>query len=208
LKPAAPELRPTACLVSACLLGWLTACGAGAKERPPAPPPQASKPSSPAASPQGSDPPDAFARDMLDAHNQARATARPTPSPPLPRLQWSAEATKTAEAWAARCTFEHNPDRGPFGENLAAATPDAWTTAEVVKDWASEAAHYDPARNTCAAGKVCGHYTQLVWRNTTRVGCARRTCTKNSPFGKGFPTWEFWVCNYAPPGNVVGQRPY
>jgi hypothetical protein len=145
---------------------------------------------------------------MLDAHNQARATARPTPSPPLPRLQWSAEATKTAEAWAARCTFEHNPDRGPFGENLAAATPGAWTTAQVVKDWASEAAHYDPARNTCAPGKVCGHYTQLVWRNTTLVGCARRTCTKNSPFGRDFPTWELWVCNYAPPGNVVGQRPY
>jgi hypothetical protein len=145
---------------------------------------------------------------MLDAHNQARANARPAPQPPLPALQWSAEATKKAEAWAARCTFEHNPERGPFGENLAAATPGAWKTQDVVKDWAGEAAHYNLSRNSCASGKVCGHYTQLVWRNTTHVGCAKRTCTKNSPFGRDFPTWELWVCNYAPPGNVIGQKPY
>jgi hypothetical protein len=145
---------------------------------------------------------------MLTAHNEARATARPAPRPPLPALQWSAEAAKKAEAWASQCTFEHNPGRGPFGENLAAATPGAWKTADVVKDWASEAAHYDLGRNACASGKVCGHYTQLVWRQTTHVGCAKRTCTKNSPFGKDFPTWEFWVCNYAPPGNVIGQKPY
>lgn len=189
----------------ACLTGCLLACSAGAKEKRPQTTSPATKPAS---APQSTPPPNAFARDMLDAHNQARATARPQPKPALPPLEWSAEATKTAEAWVAKCTFEHNPKRGSFGENLAAATPGAWKTPEVVKDWNSEAAHYNLGKNTCAPGKVCGHYTQLVWRNTTHVGCAVRTCTKNSPFGKSFPTWEFWVCNYAPPGNFVGQRPY
>jgi pathogenesis-related protein 1 len=173
----------------ACLTSCLVACSAGAKEKRPTAP-------------------NAFARDMLEAHNQARASARPTPKPALPALEWSAEATKTAEAWAANCSFAHNPNRGAFGENLAAATPGSWKTADVVKDWNSEAAHYNPSKNTCAPGKVCGHYTQLVWRNTTHVGCAMRTCTKNSPFGKDFPKWEFWVCDYAPPGNFLGQRPY
>ncbi|MDY7224774.1 CAP domain-containing protein [Hyalangium rubrum] len=192
-------------LALACLTGCLVACTAGAKEkRPPAP----STPAKTAAPPRSTPPPDAFARDMIEAHNQARAAAKPTPKPALPPLQWSAEAAKTAEAYAAQCTFEHNPHRGTLGENLAAASPGAWKTQDVVKDWNAEAAHYNLSKNSCAPGKVCGHYTQLVWRNTTHVGCAKKTCTKNSPFGKEFPTWEFWVCNYAPPGNFVKQKPY
>jgi pathogenesis-related protein 1 len=146
--------------------------------------------------------------DMVRAHNQARAGVKPTPKVALPRLTWSPEAAKKAAAWAKECKFEHNPNRGDFGENLAAATPNSWTTAEVVKSWADEAADYDYAKNTCKKGKVCGHYTQVVWRKTGAVGCATVMCNKNSPFGPQHPTWQNWVCNYTPPGNWVGQRPY
>jgi hypothetical protein len=162
----------------------------------------------PAPAPRTSPPPSAFARDMLAAHNRARAQARPAPRPALKALAWSAEAARKAEAWAARCRFEHNPERQPFGENLAAATPGAWKTADVVRSWDAEKADYSLARNACAPGKACGHYTQVVWRDTTHVGCARRLCRGNSPFGRDFPTWELWVCNYGPPGNYVGERPY
>jgi uncharacterized protein YkwD len=144
---------------------------------------------------------------MLNAHNQVRISATPTPNPPLPALQWSVQAASTAQTWADQCNFTHNSRRGNLGENIAAATPNALTTAGVVQNWASEAAHYDYGTNACAPGQVCGHYTQLVWRNTTHVGCATRVCDKNSPF-QGFTRWQFWVCNYSPPGNFVGQRPY
>jgi hypothetical protein len=40
------------------------------------------------------------------------------------------------------------------------------------------------------------------------VGCARRTCTTGSPFSGGTGEWTFWVCDYDPPGNWVGERPY
>ncbi|WP_426755724.1 CAP domain-containing protein [Myxococcus sp. Y35] len=149
-----------------------------------------------------------FSRDMVTAHNLARSRAQPAPRPALPPLAWSAEAARKAASWAKACRFEHNPDRGDFGENLAAATPGAWNTSQVVKSWADEAADYDYRRNTCKKGKVCGHYTQVVWRKTTAVGCATVMCNKNSPFGAQFPTWQLWVCNYTPPGNWVGQRPY
>lgn len=150
-----------------------------------------------------------LATEMVAAHNQARASAKPTPSPALPALTWSPEAAKVAQSWASQCRFEHNPKRGPYGENLAAAAPPgSKTNAQAVQDWASEAADYAYSKNTCAAGKVCGHYTQLVWRNTTQVGCATVTCTKNSPFGAQFPTWQLWVCDYSPPGNYVGEKPY
>ncbi len=147
--------------------------------------------------------------DMVAAHNEARASAKPTPKPALPPLTWSEDAAKVARAWASQCRFEHNPNRGKHGENLAAAAPPGSKThQEAVKDWASEAADYSYSSNKCTPGKMCGHYTQVVWRDTKQVGCATVTCTKNSPFGAQFPTWQLWVCNYAPPGNVVGQKPY
>jgi hypothetical protein len=156
----------------------------------------------------------------LDAHNSVRAgtfpgvTLSPPPSPALPPLGWSAAAAAIAQAWANRCVYQHNGDRGadgtPRGENIAATAPggraDA-TPGYVVGLWASEWPDYAHAGNTCAAGKVCGHYTQLVWRGTARVGCARASCAVNSPF-QGFSTWDFFVCDYEPPGNWSGERPY
>ncbi|CAH1441532.1 unnamed protein product [Lactuca virosa] len=47
--------------------------------------------------------------------------------------------------------------------------------------------------------KMCGHYTQVVWRNSVRLGCARVQCNNDA--------W-FVTCNYDPPGNYVGEKPY
>ena len=159
--------------------------------------------------------------EWLDPHNAARAgtlagvTVSPVPTPALPALTWSASAEAVAQAWAAGCVYKHNAGRSADGisrgENIAATAPggraDA-TPAYVVGLWAGEWPDYAYSTNSCASGQVCGHYTQVVWRGTTRVGCARATCTANSPFGASFPTWDFFVCDYEPPGNYVGQRPY
>ncbi|KAK2998900.1 hypothetical protein RJ639_023346, partial [Escallonia herrerae] len=45
-------------------------------------------------------------------------------------------------------------------------------------------------------GQMCGHYTQVVWRNSVRLGCAR--VQSNSG-------WWFIACNYDPPGNYIAQ---
>jgi hypothetical protein len=149
-----------------------------------------------------------FARAMISAHNSVRLSATPTPNPALSPLTWSDAAAAKAQAWADQCMWKHNPNLGSFGENIAAAAPpNTQTTEQVVQGWASEAAWYDYGLNTCAAGKQCGHYTQIVWRDTTQVGCAVKVCDQNSPF-TGFPQWQFWVCDYSPPGNYIGERPY
>lgn len=161
----------------------------------------------PDATPDGGSQDDPFARAIVSAHNSVRLGATPAPNPPLPLLSWSTEAAAVAQAWADKCEYGHNPKRGNHGENIAASTPGHWMPATVVQDWAAEASFYDYGKNTCAPGELCGHYTQIVWRSTTQVGCAKKVCTKNSPFS-GSPQWDFWVCNYAPPGNYAGQRPY
>jgi hypothetical protein len=145
------------------------------------------------------------ANEWLAAHNAARASAAPKPSPPLPALTWNASAAAVAQSWADRCTWKHNPDRGRLGENIFAGTG-TYTAAQVVGDWDSEKALYSRATNACQPGKACGHYTQLVWRGTTSVGCAQKVCASGSPFGGGH--WKIYVCDYSPPGNFVGEKPY
>jgi hypothetical protein len=146
----------------------------------------------------------AFQQALLSAHDAVRANAMPAPSPVLPSMQWSASAQALAEDWAARCNFMHR-DPNSLGENLSAGTQEA-TPTSVVNDWASERADYTYPTNSCAPGKACGHYTQIVWRTSVGLGCAQQRCTTGSPFGSG--PWYFLVCDYDPAGNYIGQKPY
>jgi len=142
---------------------------------------------------------------MTAAHNQARANAMPVPNPALPPMVWNCQIAQVAQNYSAQCVFQHsmNPN---YGENLYASSGLNSTPQNVVADWVAEDAFYNYNTNTCQAGKVCGHYTQVVWRTSVEVGCGHTKCTTGSPFGSG--SWDNWVCNYSPPGNYVGQKPY
>ena len=105
-------------------------------------------------------------------------------------------AKQYANRQVGDCDLVHSG--GPYGENLA------WSSADVpgvdaVKWWVDEKADYDYNSNSCVAGKVCGHYSQVVWRNSVRVGCAKVQCNDNKGTLIG--------CNYDPPGNYYGERP-
>lgn len=138
-------------------------------------------------------------------HNQARASVNPQPATPLPPLTWDTKVAAAAQAVADSCEFQHSANG--YGENIYAAAGSAPTPADVVDSWTSEKANYTYNSNTCGSNKTCGHYTQVVWRDSLRLGCGQKTCTTGSPFA-GFPTWQFWVCNYDPPGNFGNQKPY
>jgi pathogenesis-related protein 1 len=140
-------------------------------------------------------------RGMTEAHNAARAAVVPAASPDIPPLAWSSDVAGVAQAWADGCKFQHSG--GVYGENLYATTGSA-TPEAVVASWVSEDADYVYATNTCSA--VCGHYTQVVWRDSMHLGCGVTDCTESSPFGSG--AWQLWVCNYDPPGNFDGEKPY
>jgi uncharacterized protein YkwD len=134
-----------------------------------------------------------LSREMLAAHNEVRARIGVAP------LSWSEKLAALAQEWAdslvARRQFVHRPKSG-YGENLFEITGASLSAVQVVNAWASESRSYDYATNNCRG--VCGHYTQIVWRDTKEVGCA---------VGRGAGR-EVWVCNYAPPGNWSGKRPY
>jgi len=153
----------------------------------------------------GTEPPELAG--ITAAHNQVRAGVGVAP------LVWDDALARTAAAWVARCVDEappaglvdHNPDRSDghstyVGENIYASTGDA-TGPAAVAAWAGEAVNYHLDSNTCDAGAVCGHYTQVVWRDTERVGCAKHVCS-----ALAYPSTI--VCDYGPGGNIEGQRPY
>lgn len=134
-----------------------------------------------------------LAREMLAAHNGVRARVGMAP------LAWSDPLAGRAQEWAdslvARGQFAHRPNSG-YGENLFEITGARATSSQVVNAWAEEVRDYDYRSNKCRG--VCGHYTQIVWGDTKEVGCAvaRRGAR------------EVWVCDYDPPGNWAGKRPY
>ncbi|CAN6251525.1 unnamed protein product [Urochloa humidicola] len=137
------------------------------------------------------------AQGFLDLQNAARAEVGVAP------LSWHDTVAAYARTFAAErkgdCALVHS--RGPYGENLFWGSAGAnWTAADAVSSWVAEKRSYNCSDNSCGGASVCGHYTQVVWANTTRVGCATVTCDGR----KG----TFIVCEYDPPGNFVGQRPY
>jgi pathogenesis-related protein 1 len=149
--------------------------------------------------------------EWLAGMNQARMEVGEQP------LTWNPIAAQVAANYAAMCNYAHNPNAssqydamggsGGLGENIAAGAPTE-DPQQGVAAWVAEKANYDHATNSCASGDDCSHYTQIVWSTTTSVGCAHVSCTMNTPFGSGFPDWDFNVCDYAPPGNYVGEAPY
>jgi pathogenesis-related protein 1 len=132
----------------------------------------------------------ADARALLDLHNRFRADHC------APALAWSDELEAVAQGWAnklrdAGCAFEHSRTR--YGENLAMGTSGALTPEVIVGMWYREVDSYDFRRGKF--DMATGHFTQLAWVGTTRLGCARAVCGDN----------DIVVCNYDPPGNVETQ---
>ncbi|KAK2589457.1 hypothetical protein QQS21_012868 [Conoideocrella luteorostrata] len=106
-------------------------------------------------------------------------------------VQWNQTLADFAGDYLARsdCKFEHSG--GPYGENLAEGYPNATASVE---GWGDERDKYNFGQPDFYHDT--GHFTQLVWKNTTAVGCDRRLCGQSG--------W-YLVCEYWPRGNVMGQ---
>ena len=114
------------------------------------------------------------------------------------------DAAKWAQYLAVTGTFEHAPDNpkaAPQGENLWMGTARAYSFEDMVDGWIDEKQYYRPGLfpnvTTTRDWTDVGHYTQLIWYNTTHVGCALAT-------GRGN---DVLVCRYSPAGNWDGENP-
>lgn len=134
--------------------------------------------------------------ELLDVHNRLR--------PDFLRLQWDVALEDGAARWAAQLATSGqlaNDDmlRGAQGENLYMAPSGRYTFGDIGRIWASERSAFRPGifpdvSGSGSAAQVA-HYTQMIWPDTTYVGCAvQRT-----------PRADFFVCRYSPVGNIYGR---
>ncbi|RAH50899.1 putative extracellular SCP domain protein Pry1 [Aspergillus brunneoviolaceus CBS 621.78] len=160
---------------------------------------------------------DLFANTILSVTNTYRQAHNAS------NLIWNKSLAEYAKKWAEGCKWAHS--HSPYGENLAFGFPNA---SAAVAAWGDEGLRYN-FREPTGFTEETGHFTQLVWRATTEVGCAAVDCgvnvndgkdsqgTKNgdtankngSNNGEGIngiqrPQGWYVVCEYTPPGNVIG----
>ncbi len=156
-------------------------------------------------------PVDGQEEEFLRLHNEARMALAT-----MPALQWSTPLAEDAKAYANTLAlsgkWEHDPKNhggyanGPYGENLYTSTLKP-TLADAAEAWIKEKRYYTYGKigdaSTCETGQMCGHYTQIIWKDTSEVGCAI------SKYRKGnYKDWYLVVCKYKTPGNYIGQTPY
>ena len=136
---------------------------------------------------------------MMDGHNRARRQYGVAP------LAWDETLARAAAVYAARLArtsrFEHDRQTGRYprqGENLFMGTRGAYSYAEMIGLLVDERRYFRPGSfpNVSRTGSVwqVGHYTQIIWPTSQRVGCA--TASNRAK--------DYLVCRYSPAGNVVG----
>ncbi|XP_075409914.1 peptidase inhibitor 16-like [Tenrec ecaudatus] len=142
---------------------------------------------------------------VVDAHNKYRSQTNP-PAANMLRMNWDEKLASIATGYAKKCIWAHNPDRGRVGENLYAISGNGLDVQKATTDWYQELDFYNFTTGVCQQGKMCGHYTQVVWAKSEKIGCGSHLCPKlkNVPESNV----HILVCNYAPPGNVVGEQLY
>jgi hypothetical protein len=157
-----------------------------------------------------------FANDILAVHNQERAAVS------VPPLTWSDKLAADAKTWAdhlaATGVYAHDVAHlGNLseGENLEwietgpATGPEPLPPAkDIIAGWINEKKYYQQwvtkslPSTANWTGWSPGHYNQMVWRDTTAVGCATASALQGSIHNL------YLVCRYSPPGNIIGQTPF
>ncbi|KAI8117389.1 hypothetical protein FF38_01287 [Lucilia cuprina] len=152
---------------------------------------------------------------ILKEHNRLRQTVATGRYPGQPgaenmrEIVWDNELAQRAQQWAENCEFRHDPhrtiNRFTMGQNMAIIwstaplEPDDGDFASRIQKWFDEVQKYQFGD---AWSSKTGHYSQLVWGETSLVGCGFTEYKDTTKYNK------LYVCNYGPGGNVVGLKPY
>ncbi|KAI4259649.1 MAG: hypothetical protein L6R42_004473 [Xanthoria sp. 1 TBL-2021] len=168
---------------------------------------------------------DGYKSAVLEHHNIHRANHSASD------LEWDDTLAQYAEQVAKSCMYDHDrtPGGGGYGQNIAAGTPAKQVASILTNAFYNSELELYPGYGSDSPDMsnfhAWGHFSQMVWGSTTKVGCYSYNCnpagkmdldcnpaTGQSYLGKTgcgtsgsgmYPV--FTVCNYSPPGNFAGQ---
>jgi len=151
---------------------------------------------------------------ILRRHNKARQMHK------LHQVQWDLDLSGGAQEFAHDCKFKHSSDdfRATEYSKLSGNVHTNSLTARVgesiiadahqgdddvnIDAFFAHAAQWNCATDKCepidGAKPACGSLRQILYENTTKIGCGYKVCQVNSPFGGDSTTWNFMVCWYYP----------
>ncbi|TKW52411.1 Pathogenesis-related protein 1B [Colletotrichum tanaceti] len=131
----------------------------------------------------------------LDAHNAARTEVG------VPALEWDDSLAAGAQEWATHLlsvgSLTHSQTANQ-GENLYMQSNTDSPCVNAANAWIAEKSDYNGETISSSNYMGFGHYTQIVWKGTTKVGLALATNSRGT----------YVVARYSPPGNFIGQKPY
>ncbi len=136
---------------------------------------------------------------LLAMHNIERARVG------VPPLQWDPQLAVAAASYGPAIArigrLQHSPKASRPGqrENLWMGTRGYFSPEQMVGTWVAERGYFRagvfPNVSRTGNWSDVSHYTQLIWKGTTRVGCAIHAT----------PQWDYLICRYSPPGNIDGR---
>ncbi|KAL3073009.1 hypothetical protein niasHS_017983 [Heterodera schachtii] len=146
-------------------------------------------------------------RVVATGNQQNKSGGKLPPATNMLEMAYNETIGQTAQAWADKCQFSHSKVPG-LGENIYWSTKEGISNTEALNKafgfWWNEAVTIGIPENLVVDAnnfEPIGHFTQMAWHSTTDIGCGVAKCQDAQ--------WKlFVVCNYWPPGNVLGQTIY
>lgn len=143
-------------------------------------------------------------KEFLSHHNMARAEYQ------VPPLQWDASIAGYAQQWAEylatkkKCKLMHrdelNKNPEDYGENLYwISSGENFDPIRASINWYEEKSIFEKNNLIYNSNLNMGHYTQMIWKNTTHIGAGYARCPSGA---------VIVVANYNPPGNFIGEEPF
>ncbi|PIK58478.1 Peptidase inhibitor 16 [Apostichopus japonicus] len=152
--------------------------------------------------------------EFVRVHNDKRLQAL---SSDMEYMVWDDDLALSASLWSEGCVFDHGKPNvdipyQKYGQNLYIQSGVSNrkrtepSSREITEKWYAEISDYTYDTNACKPGEACGHYTQVVWAKSSRVGCGYAACEQV----RGLSMRDTWLttCNYYPQGNFRGRKPY
>lgn len=158
-----------------------------------------SSPSQPTSTSVSSD----YQQGILDSHNIHRRNAS------VSDLAWSDNMASIAAQIAASCVYAHDTSTGGggYGQNIGAGAPPSDVPGMITNEMYNNEINWYPlpygVEPDMTNFEKWGHYSQIVWKSTTSVGCATQYCPGGLANTGGGVSPYFTVCNYSPPGKCL-----